>query len=219
MTMKIETEIGTVPDTTILPLFTDTGLYPGLISPEKIRFIDGFTTKTTPAAALTGQLVQYSTVGSPAWAVIGSNSMFADPTLDTGSAYPTGTSDRVSVFESGQANVEVFGRIRWETGVAIGLVFRAGASDYLRVVLSGASFSLQSRIGGVTTVLATVAMAPSNGTYYTIKVKADGNNLTAWLNDTLMLSTVSSVLNTNTRVGLFSTGASAGRITEIVVGH
>lgn len=212
--MRIETETGSVPNDTVLPLWAT--LFPGLIDPEKIKVIDGFSGHA--AGALTGTPAAYPADGSRVWTASGS-AFVVDP-ADGGYAYSSGTSDRLSLIDLGQPNHEVFARIKsGNPTVSVGIVFRSAGADYLRAVFTASRFAIQSRIGGVTTDFATIPFTRIADAEHSVRVAASGASIAAWVDDAVLLSVESSVLQTATQVGMFSTNANATfQIKEFVAG-
>ena len=129
-------------------------------------------------------------------------------------ARPISTAEQIPTLALGAADCVVEADILGITGAGtevVGLVYRhADASNYWRAVLStvaGAILALQKVVVGTPTTVGSVAFTPAAS--HELRVMVQGTRHRVWLDRKLMIDATDAALQSNTRVGLYSTGAGA----------
>ena len=219
--MQIITNSGTVPTTSILPLFSD--IFPTLVPPNKIKLIDGFNTGA--GGALTGRVVPYSTIGEKTWQdlTLSGSTMLVSPTTDGGIVTPTVTlASRVYTLDLGNTDCDVYANFKSvnATTGTFGVLFRVQDKDnYLSLQISPTTYGLQSRIAAVAANLATAVTHVRAVRDYQIRVLAVGSSIKIYIDGALIFSTTSTLFSTQTKAGLFFTASLENYAKEIVMGY
>lgn len=212
--MKIVTMAGSVPASSSLPRFSD--LYPSLISPEKLKVVDGFSAHA--AGALAGKSPPVSSIAGLVWGVTGA-SVPVDPTLDGGVVTGGVGGLNVGHLNLGRTSYELLGTFRRQDNGIIGMAlrFNPATSDRVTFYFDGAVNAINLIASGGP-LLRQVAFNPAVGESFKLRAVVTPTQLTVYNNGTLVMDTANSAHNTNTHAGIIFNGSTTSRCLEFVVG-